>query len=67
MMASKRDDWDRHWDEYSQAAQQNPAQEYRRRVVFSLLGRRGCRRSHARRGQWTGRHGCGDSGSVAQG
>ena len=41
MMASKRDDWDRHWDEYSQAAQQNPGQEDRRRVVFSLLGLRG--------------------------
>lgn len=37
-MPSKRDDWDRHWDEYSQAAQENPAQEYRRRVIFSLLG-----------------------------
>jgi SAM-dependent methyltransferase len=33
-----RDDWDRHWDEYSQAAQTNPAQEYRRRMCFSLLG-----------------------------
>jgi SAM-dependent methyltransferase len=31
------DDWDRHWNEYSQAAQANPAQEYRRRVIFSLL------------------------------
>src|ERR1035437_7856248 len=40
MVPSKRDDWDRHWDEYSQAAQQNPAQEYRRRVIFSLLGLR---------------------------
>ena len=39
-MPSTRDDWDGHWDEYSQAAQQNPAQEYRRRVIFSLLGLR---------------------------
>ena len=39
-MSSKRDDWDRHWDEYSQATQESPAQEYRRRVIFSLLGLR---------------------------
>jgi SAM-dependent methyltransferase len=37
MASPARDDWDRHWDEYSQAAQENPAQEYRRRVMFSLL------------------------------
>jgi ubiquinone/menaquinone biosynthesis C-methylase UbiE len=37
MASSARDNWDRHWDEYSQAAQENPAQEYRRRVIFSLL------------------------------
>jgi trans-aconitate methyltransferase len=38
--STTRDDWDCHWDEYSQAAQENPAQEYRRRVIFSLLGLR---------------------------
>ncbi len=38
--STTRDDWDRHWDEYSRAAQQNPAQEYRRKVIFSLLGLR---------------------------
>jgi trans-aconitate methyltransferase len=32
-----RDDWDRHWTEYAAANAQNPAQEYRRRVVLSLL------------------------------
>jgi ubiquinone/menaquinone biosynthesis C-methylase UbiE len=37
MASSARDNWDRHWDEYSQAAKENPAQEYRRRVMFSLL------------------------------
>jgi len=37
MNASGRDDWDRHWEDYSQPAQDNPAQEYRRRVIFSLL------------------------------
>lgn len=39
--SATRDDWDRHWDEYSQAAQENPAQAYRRRVILSLLGLRG--------------------------
>jgi 2-polyprenyl-3-methyl-5-hydroxy-6-metoxy-1,4-benzoquinol methylase len=38
MASSARDNWDRHWDEYGQAAQKNPAQEYRRKVMFSLLG-----------------------------
>jgi ubiquinone/menaquinone biosynthesis C-methylase UbiE len=38
MASSARDNWDRHWDEYSQAAKENPAQEYRRSVMFSLLG-----------------------------
>ncbi len=38
--SAARDDWNRHWDEYSQAAQENPAQGYRRRVIFSLLGLR---------------------------
>src|SRR4029077_1874249 len=33
--------WDRHWEDYSQPAQQNPAQEYRRRVIFSLLDLQG--------------------------
>ena len=34
---SERDDWDRHWTEYAEANAQNPAQEYRRRLVLSLL------------------------------
>ena len=38
MASSRCDNWDRHWDEYGEAAQQNPAQEYRRRLIFSLLG-----------------------------
>jgi 2-polyprenyl-3-methyl-5-hydroxy-6-metoxy-1,4-benzoquinol methylase len=36
-----RDDWNRHWDEYSETAEENPAQNYRRALVFSLLGLRG--------------------------
>jgi SAM-dependent methyltransferase len=35
--AAQRDDWDRHWVDYAEAAEQNPAQRYRRQVVFELL------------------------------
>ena len=35
--SATRDNWNRHWDDYSQCAQANPALEYRRRVIFSLL------------------------------
>ena len=35
--AAQRDDWDRHWGDYADAAEQNPAQAYRRRLVFDLL------------------------------
>jgi SAM-dependent methyltransferase len=35
--AAQRDDWDRHWIEYADAAEHNPAQRYRRRLVFDLL------------------------------
>jgi SAM-dependent methyltransferase len=38
---STRDDWDRHWQEYSEAAERNPAQDYRRELILSLLGIRG--------------------------
>ena len=40
-MASTRDDWDSHWQEYNQTAEQNPAQSYRRELILSLLGVRG--------------------------
>ena len=32
------DDWNRHWQDYSATAEENPAQNYRRELVFSLLG-----------------------------
>jgi SAM-dependent methyltransferase len=35
--AAQRDDWDRHWLDYAEAAQHNPAQRYRRRLIFDLL------------------------------
>ncbi|HEV2350763.1 MAG TPA: class I SAM-dependent methyltransferase [Terriglobia bacterium] len=41
MASLDRDNWDRHWDDYNQSAQVNPALAYRRRVIFSLLGLRG--------------------------
>jgi SAM-dependent methyltransferase len=37
--AAQRDDWDRHWLEYADAAEQNAAQQYRGRLVFDLMAR----------------------------
>ena len=34
-----RDDWDAHWDQYALAAEYNPAQAYRRRLVLRALER----------------------------
>jgi SAM-dependent methyltransferase len=36
-MSSIHDDWDRHWEEYAESAEANPAQDYRRTVILSLL------------------------------
>ena len=41
MTPPNRDNWDRHWQEYSGTAEQNPAQNYRRELILSLLGVRG--------------------------
>ena len=35
--SSSGDDWDQHWDEYADAAERNPAQAYRRRLILDLL------------------------------
>lgn len=32
------DDWDSHWSEYSDVVSDNPAQEYRRRLIASRIG-----------------------------
>ena len=40
MTSPAPDDWNRHWEEYSQSAEENPAQNYRRDLIFSLLGLR---------------------------
>jgi SAM-dependent methyltransferase len=39
--AAPRDDWDRHWDDYASAAERNPAQRYRRRLILAMLGAKG--------------------------
>ena len=36
------DNWDQHWQDYTEAAEQNPAQRYRRQVISNLLRRFGC-------------------------
>jgi len=33
----RRDDWDSHWKQYGDSAEQNPAQNYRREIILSLL------------------------------
>jgi SAM-dependent methyltransferase len=35
--AAPTDDWDQHWSSYAEAAALNPAQSYRRKLVFQLL------------------------------
>jgi SAM-dependent methyltransferase len=37
VVAAHSDDWDQHWDDYAAAAEENPAQLYRRRVALGLL------------------------------
>jgi SAM-dependent methyltransferase len=32
-----QDDWDLHWDQYDQSASENPAQQFRRKLILSLL------------------------------
>jgi len=32
-----RDNWERHWQDYGETAEQNPAQNYRRELILSLL------------------------------
>ncbi len=39
-MTLARDDWDRHWEDYAESAERNPAQLYRRHLVLQRLGAR---------------------------
>lgn len=41
LAAVPHDDWDRHWDEYADTAESNPAQRFRRRLILGLLHLRG--------------------------
>jgi SAM-dependent methyltransferase len=34
---ARRDDWDRHWDDYASSAERNPAQRFRRKLILALL------------------------------
>src|SRR4029077_9006966 len=38
--ARKHDDWNEHWNDYAAAAALNPAQAYRRKLIFDLLSLR---------------------------
>jgi SAM-dependent methyltransferase len=37
---SIRDNWEGHWDKYHRSAEENPAQNYRREMICSLMGLR---------------------------
>jgi SAM-dependent methyltransferase len=37
-MAAPQSEWDAHWSEYADSAEQNPAQAYRRRLIRRFLG-----------------------------
>src|SRR5260370_25244618 len=39
-----RDDWEGHWRDYTDAAEHNPAQRYRRQLACKLLRQFGCSR-----------------------
>jgi SAM-dependent methyltransferase len=36
-VAVRQDDWERHWEDYAESAEHNPAQLYRRRLILGLL------------------------------
>ena len=36
------DNWDRHWQDYAEIVEQNPAQRYRRQIIRRLLKRNAC-------------------------
>jgi SAM-dependent methyltransferase len=38
MAQTQADDWDQHWGDYADVAEENPAQQFRRRLVHTLLG-----------------------------
>lgn len=40
-MRAEEDQWDSHWDDFGEANERNPAQDYRRRLALRLLERNG--------------------------
>jgi SAM-dependent methyltransferase len=40
--ATTQDNWDQHWQDYTEAAEHNPAQLYRRNIACRLLRESGC-------------------------
>jgi SAM-dependent methyltransferase len=40
VLPSTGDNWEKHWDNYHRSAEENPAQHYRREMIFSLMGLR---------------------------
>src|SRR5262249_32532990 len=41
MSLNSRDNWEQHWKEYNKSAEDNPAQKYRRDLIFQLLDANG--------------------------
>ena len=39
-MQNIHDDWDAHWTDYAESAAKNPSQEYRRRLILSLIDKK---------------------------
>ena len=52
--APDQDDWDTHWASFAEAAERNPAQSFRRRVVLRLLDARGAPRRYLDIGSGSG-------------
>jgi SAM-dependent methyltransferase len=40
--ADGKDDWDQHWRDYTDSAEQNPAQLYRQQIACTLMREHGC-------------------------
>jgi SAM-dependent methyltransferase len=41
MQPQPADDWNQHWEDYADVAEENPAQQFRRRLVHRLMGQVG--------------------------
>lgn len=43
MARAAQDDWEQHWESFSEAAEENPGQRYRHSIACRLLKKQGCR------------------------